>query len=213
MKVCLIQHDIAWGDPQANCVHLDGLLATAPQADLYVLPEMFTTGFATLPDATVEHDPSAGLRWMQAKAAELGLRTAEFYSCSGLPIFTRSALAAKLQNRMSAQDLFLLIRALLEKHPEITEITSKKYSKMQKLDYATANSNPLVFNLDGVNGLKTGNTDKAGNCLAVSLPVSHGGETHTIVLVLLGAENAWVRNQASEILLRYAQNYYGENGF
>ena len=60
MKVCLIQHDIAWGDPQANCVHLDGLLATAPQADLYVLPEMFTTGFATLPDATVEHDPSAG---------------------------------------------------------------------------------------------------------------------------------------------------------
>ena len=71
MKACLIQHDIAWGDPQANCVHLDGLLATAPQADLYVLPEMFTTGFATLPDATVEHDPSAGLRWMQAKAAEL----------------------------------------------------------------------------------------------------------------------------------------------
>ena len=71
MKVCLIQHDIAWGDPQANCVHLDALLAGAPRADLYVLPEMFTTGFATLPDATVEHDPSAGLRWMQAKAAEL----------------------------------------------------------------------------------------------------------------------------------------------
>ncbi len=71
MKVCLIQHDIAWGDPQANCVHLDGLLAAAPQADLYVLPEMFTTGFATLPDATVEHDPSAGLRWMQAKAEQL----------------------------------------------------------------------------------------------------------------------------------------------
>lgn len=166
--------------------------------------------------ALAEHvagSEEAFVEQMKAKAAELGLRTAEFYSCSGLPIFTRSALAAKLQNRMSAQDLFLLIRALLEKHPEITEITSKKYSKMQKLDYATANSNPLVFNLDGVNGLKTGNTDKAGNCLAVSLPVSHGGETHTIVLVLLGAENAWVRNQASEILLRYAQNYYGENGF
>ena len=150
---------------------------------------------------------------MKAKAEALGLRSAEFYSSHGLPVFTRSTVTAKLQNRMSAQDLFLLIRSLLAEHPEITEITSKKYSKMEKLDYATANSNPLVFNMEGVTGLKTGNTDKAGNCLAVSLPVTHGGETHTIVLVILGAENAWVRNQASELLLRYAQNYYAENGF
>ena len=71
MKLCLIQQDIVWGDPQANCAHLDGLLAQAPQADLYVLPEMFTTGFATLKNATVEHEPSAGLVWMQRKAAEL----------------------------------------------------------------------------------------------------------------------------------------------
>ena len=71
MKICLIQFDIAWGDPQANCAKLDELLARAPQAGLYVLPEMFTTGFATLPDATVEHEPSTGLAWMQRKAAEL----------------------------------------------------------------------------------------------------------------------------------------------
>lgn len=71
MKVCLVQHDIAWGDPQANCVHIEELLAGAPQADLYVLPEMFTTGFATLPDAIVEHEPSAGLRWMQGQAEKL----------------------------------------------------------------------------------------------------------------------------------------------
>ena len=73
MKICLLQHDIAWGDPQANCVHLDALLATAPQADLYVLPEMFSTGFATLPGAAVEHgEPCTGLAWMQRKAAALG---------------------------------------------------------------------------------------------------------------------------------------------
>ncbi|MBR4525247.1 MAG: nitrilase family protein [Bacteroidales bacterium] len=71
MKICLIQFNITWGDPQANCAKLDELLARAPQAELYVLPEMFTTGFATLPDATVEHEPSAGLAWMQRKAAEL----------------------------------------------------------------------------------------------------------------------------------------------
>lgn len=71
MIICQVQFDIAWGDPQANCAHLDELLARAPQAELYVLPEMFTTGFATLPDATVEHEPSCGLAWMQRKAKEL----------------------------------------------------------------------------------------------------------------------------------------------
>jgi predicted amidohydrolase len=71
MKINLIQTDIVWGDPQANCAHLDKLLAGAEPADLYVLPEMFSTGFATLPDATVEHEPSAGLAWMQRKAKEL----------------------------------------------------------------------------------------------------------------------------------------------
>lgn len=71
MKINLIQTDIVWGDPQANCEHLDKLLASAEPADLYVLPEMFSTGFATLPNATVEHEPSEGLAWMQRKAQEL----------------------------------------------------------------------------------------------------------------------------------------------
>ena len=71
MKVCILQTDILWGDPESNLRHLDTLLATAPQADLYVLPEMFTTGFATLEGATVEKEPCAGLAWMQRKAAEL----------------------------------------------------------------------------------------------------------------------------------------------
>ena len=72
MKVCLLQTDILWGDPQANLRHLDALLDGAPRADLYVLPEMFTTGFATLEGATVETEPSVGLAWMRRKAAELG---------------------------------------------------------------------------------------------------------------------------------------------
>ena len=74
MKICLIQSDIVWGDPQANLSRLDGLME--PGADLYVLPEMFTTGFATLPGATVEKEPCAGLAWMQRKAAELNAAVA-----------------------------------------------------------------------------------------------------------------------------------------
>ena len=77
MKITLIQPDIVWGDPQANCAHLDSLLAGAEKADLYVLPEMFTTGFATLKNATVEHgEPCIGLAWMQRKAADLNAAVA-----------------------------------------------------------------------------------------------------------------------------------------
>ena len=85
MRVVLLQRSLAWGDPEANLSHLDQALDNNPGADLYVLPEMFTTGFATLPDANVEEEPSQGLAWMKAAANRTGaaiagsiaLRTAE----------------------------------------------------------------------------------------------------------------------------------------
>lgn len=85
MRVVLLQRSLAWGDPEANLSHLDQALDNNPGADLYVLPEMFTTGFATLPDANVEEEPSKGLAWMKAAANRTGaaiagsiaLRTAE----------------------------------------------------------------------------------------------------------------------------------------
>lgn len=69
MNVCLVQMNIAWGDVESNLGCLGKLLHEAPDASLYVLPEMFTTGFATPPDAVVEKEPSAGLEWMKAFAA------------------------------------------------------------------------------------------------------------------------------------------------
>lgn len=71
MKVVLIQQDIVWGDPRANFKKLDTILDSAPEAELYVLPEMFSTGFATLPGAKVEKEPCLGLEWMRGKAREL----------------------------------------------------------------------------------------------------------------------------------------------
>ena len=69
MRVVLLQRDLAWGNPEANLLNLDQALDRNAGADLYVLPEMFTTGFATLPDANVEEEPSVGLAWMKAAAA------------------------------------------------------------------------------------------------------------------------------------------------
>jgi len=156
---------------------------------------------------------AAFVEQMNRRAEELGYRSARFYTPHGLPVYTRSAVTAKLQNCMSAMELFKLCRLLLTQYPELTEITRQKFARLESLEYTTANSNPLVFNLEGVDGLKTGSTNRAGYCLAASMPVTHGGDTHEIVLILLGAETAELRGQAAEILLRAAQRHYEQNGF
>ena len=144
---------------------------------------------------------------MNSRASELGFSSAKMYNCSGLPSYSDDPIPVKRQNTMSAYHLFQLSGMILRNYPEIQEITTKQLSHMPSLnDYWTANSNPLVFNMEGVTGLKTGSTNRAGYCLVATLPIETEGENHMIVLVLLGAETAEIRGQAAEILLRYARN-------
>ena len=149
---------------------------------------------------------------MNERAGELGLKTAHFYNPNGLPVYLQQAVSTKVQNCMSAEDLFSLCALLIHEHPELLNLTRERYGSMPSLKYVTANSNALVFNLPGCNGLKTGSTNKAGSCLAASLPVTAGGETHTAVAIVLGSETAYGRNQAAEILLRAARDAWQEQG-
>ena len=71
MKTALVQYDIAWADPVANRSRLDSVLDGMPAVDLVVLPEMFSTGFATQPEGIAEEAPSATLEWMKAKAEKM----------------------------------------------------------------------------------------------------------------------------------------------
>lgn len=70
MKVTLLQTDIAWGEPEENLRRAEKLMAEHPGSDLYVLPEMFTTGFATSSDSKIDEDPSRTLAWMKRIASE-----------------------------------------------------------------------------------------------------------------------------------------------
>lgn len=150
---------------------------------------------------------------MNAKAASLGLHHTVFRSPHGLPVYTAAGLPAKQQNVMTGEELFSLCRTLLASYPALTGRTAQQYAVMPALNYVSANSNPMVFNVPGVNGLKTGNTTRAGYCLISTLPVTAGSETHTLVLIVLGAESAALRNQVSQILLLYAQRRCLEGGF
>ncbi len=72
MKITLLQTDIVWANPEANKKHIEELLEAAPKSDVYVLPEMFSTGFATEPVGIAESLERAGnsYEWMLEMAVK-----------------------------------------------------------------------------------------------------------------------------------------------
>lgn len=71
MTITLFQQDISWNDPAQNILHSQESILQAPHSDLYVLPEMWSTGFATDPSAAHIGDGSHELQWMQQMARQL----------------------------------------------------------------------------------------------------------------------------------------------
>ena len=70
MKITLLQTDIKWCSPAENIARAEKLILDAEKSDIYILPEMFSTGFCTQPEGIAEPSNSDTLRWMQRKAAE-----------------------------------------------------------------------------------------------------------------------------------------------
>lgn len=71
MKVTVIQLDIVWGNPMENIKRAENLINKTPDSDLYVLPEMWSTGFATEPFGIAEEEStSISLEWMKMLARE-----------------------------------------------------------------------------------------------------------------------------------------------
>lgn len=70
MKITILQTDIIWGCPEENICHVEALIDASTKSDLYVLPEMWDTGFTTAPQGiAADEQTSAALRWMRTTAA------------------------------------------------------------------------------------------------------------------------------------------------
>ncbi len=71
LNVALVQTSLKWEDPEANRAALDTKLkAFTYNADLIVLPEMFTTGFTMSPQNIKIDEGKKTLTWMKQKAKE-----------------------------------------------------------------------------------------------------------------------------------------------
>ena len=72
MKLTILQRDIVWADPAENVRRADEAIDCNPGSDVYVLPEMFSTGFCTQPEGIAEPVENQTVSWMKAKASQTG---------------------------------------------------------------------------------------------------------------------------------------------
>ena len=189
---------------------IDGLVSfegtpTIPMRELIKAMLLSSSNECAL--ALAEHvsgTESSFVERMNEKAKQLGMEEAVFYNCNGLPRYEKQLLPAKMQNRMTARNMFTLVSNLVEDYPEIIDITSSLVENLDTLGYVSKNTNALLYNMDGVKGLKTGTTNKSGACLVTLLPQDKDGITNNLICVLFGAEGELDRAMVAELGLRIA---------
>lgn len=71
LEVALVQSDLIWEDIEGNLSQFDDMLWDA-DADVIILPEMFTTGFSTRSEALATDMDGASVQWMHDLACRLG---------------------------------------------------------------------------------------------------------------------------------------------
>ena len=101
-------------------------------------------------------------------------------------------------SRSSTKDL-MRIASLALADPVMATIVSTALDEVPVIGEID-NSNKLL-GIDGIDGIKTGTTDEAGSCLLFSAEFTVGGETKSVVGVILGAQSSQAARDAVQALL------------
>ncbi len=90
LKVTLLQTGLFWESKEENCRYLQSLLAESEPSDVYVLPEMFSTGFSMNAALLAETDEGETVAWMRDQARRLNAAvTGSYIAKSGGQYFNR----------------------------------------------------------------------------------------------------------------------------
>ncbi|MCF6460115.1 D-alanyl-D-alanine carboxypeptidase [Clostridium sp. Cult3] len=146
------------------------------------------------------------VRKMNDKAKSLGLDSAIFFNCTGLP-------EGELQNMMSPMDIFTLSRYIIDKFPEVLSLTTIPEIEIPRRNYKKENTNPLLKEIEGIDGLKTGFTNKAGYCLVSTLEVYGMDGEHEdfrLIGIVMGTESEQKRKEMAKELIQYGLDNYSK---
>ena len=145
----------------------------------------------------VAGDEETFVKMMNEKAKTLGLKNTNFVNVTGLD---------EEGHFSTAYDLSLIATELMT-HSDVFKYTTVYEDYLRKNTdnkFWLVNTNKLIKTYKGADGLKTGMTDNAGYCMAVTAK----RDNMRLLSIVLGEKEGKVRNKETEELLDYGFNQY-----
>lgn len=157
---------------------------------------------------------------MRAKAHQIGMHNFRIVNPGGLTNnqikkLKVHGIAGEAENEMTAKDVAILARYLVQTYPDLLKVTSQKQAKFRIAKGQTKTEKNLNQMLPGekyavsgvkINGLKTGTSDKAGACF-VSSGHFRGHQIITVVLHANGGDSENRFRQTQELYQMLKNNY------
>lgn len=129
------------------------------------------------------------LQQMNQKANELGMKETTFKNCNGLD---------EDDHVTSAYDVAVMSRELI-KHKKIFDYTKTWIDYLRDGKTQLVNTNKLLKTYNGITGLKTGTTGKAGSCITATAQ----RDGVQLIAVVLGSSSTADRFSTAKTLLDY----------
>lgn len=136
---------------------------------------------------------------MNAKAKELGLKDTLYSNSTGLP--------SNKPHYTTAYDMALTASYLINKYPKVLEYTSLYEDYVRRgtpKQFWLVNTNKMVKNIKGVDGLKTGWTESAGYCLTCTKEENG----MRLISVVMGSNSVSLRTKKTLELFNYGYSNY-----
>jgi D-alanyl-D-alanine carboxypeptidase (penicillin-binding protein 5/6) len=130
---------------------------------------------------------------MTERAKSLGMSNTVFGNSTGWPDEVTTT---------TARDLAILAQAMIKNHPEFYGIYSEKTFTYNKIKQN--NRNPILYTMDGADGLKTGHTEESGYGLVASAVING----QRMIMVLNGLDSSKTRKSESLRLMTLAFQTY-----
>lgn len=127
---------------------------------------------------------------MNEKAKTLGMKNTSFKNCHGLD---------QEGHYTTARDIAIMSSELITKHPNILVYTSIWMDSIREGAFLLSSTNKLLKLYEGLNGIKTGSTDKAGFNLSASATKAE----MSLIAVVMKAPTGAVRNSEITELLNF----------
>ncbi len=138
--------------------------------------------------------------WMNEMAGELGMTGTVFKNSTGWPAEGHV---------VTARDMAIIAEHLIEDFPELYKMyaeTSFSFGTDPQTGkpITQSNRNPILYTVDGADGLKTGHTQESG----YSLTGSAIRDGRRIIMVASGLESTRARSREAQRLIEYAFRNY-----